>query len=94
MDPMRTDPLDEKMPSKKNQPQTPIPKSWDKNLKSGIPHVRELDERRELVTAGIDIPEKRLTAYSLDAECQRIDSELCTLEDLLPAGYEYPGDER
>lgn len=45
---------------------------------------RELDERFKLVTVGIEIPEDRLTAFSLDAECQQIDSELCTLEDLLP----------
>ncbi len=39
MDSKRIDPLDEKMPSKKKQPQIPLPKSWDKYVKSGILHV-------------------------------------------------------
>ena len=39
MDSKRTDPLDDKMPSKKKQPQIPLPKSWDKYVKSGILHV-------------------------------------------------------
>ena len=39
MDSKRTDPLDDKMPSKKKQPQIPLPKSWEKYVKSGILHV-------------------------------------------------------
>ena len=39
MDLKRTDPLDDKMPSKKKQPQIPLPTSWDKYVKSGILHV-------------------------------------------------------
>ena len=39
MDSKRTDPLDDKMASKKKQPQIPLPKSWDKYVKSGILHV-------------------------------------------------------
>ena len=39
MDSKRTDPLDDKMPSNKKQPQIPLPKSWDKYVKSGILHV-------------------------------------------------------
>jgi hypothetical protein len=31
--------LDEIMPSKNKQPQIPLPKSWDKSVKSGILHV-------------------------------------------------------
>ena len=39
MDSKRTDPLEDKMPCKKKQPQIPLPKSWDKYVKSGILHV-------------------------------------------------------
>ena len=42
MDSKRTDPLDDKMPSEKKQPQIPLPKSWDKYVKSGILHVFSL----------------------------------------------------
>ncbi|MCH8044552.1 MAG: hypothetical protein IID44_12630 [Planctomycetes bacterium] len=31
--------MDDKMPGKKKQPQTPLPKSWDKYVKSAILHV-------------------------------------------------------
>ena len=42
MDSKRTDPLDDKMPRKKKQPQILLPKSWDKYVKSGILHVMTL----------------------------------------------------
>ena len=45
MDSERTDPVDEIMPSKNKQPQIPLPKSWDKSVKSGILHVFALAVR-------------------------------------------------
>ena len=51
------------MPSKNKQPQIPLPKSWDKSVKSGILHVFALAHVKERfrLDSGPDGPKTKTT---------------------------------